>query len=741
MKAGKEIVEFALNARKIRDVDDLIIMLKPFADKWNYVGDIATNQGAINIYENPAYAIVERLTNCMDGVIELELRENPGITAKSPHEAVAKLWGIKSVSQLSINDSKLKALKKRITIELADSGEREKPTIIVTDDGIGIHPTDARETILSLHGNNKKGKFHLHGMFGQGGSGTFASCSISVIITRKASIALNGKEDLVGITIVRKTHDDNEQLPSYKYLCCSDLTIPGFDASGVNNFERGVRVIHVEYDIGNMHKRPVYDTDGLQGFLGQRMFDPALPVTYIGSRTSPNELNAGKPTIRTSRGLTYRLNSKSRDKARAVHKDEIKISLGKGIGEVLVRLWLIHWPDGVQKTALTARKTFIPPGLNPIVFSNSGQVIDSLDTAWFRRNTNLGLVAEGVVMDISLDKLNHKAKASLVGGNRKMVRNQLYESILHHIIDRLNKDDALKYWEEQFASRRIVREVVDEELSRRLGDKIDTFLNRDTSSIKLTGTTGSKGGTDKKEEPKKKDLPLLPTRIICEPPEIILRQGTSESFTIDIDAQEGLLQQEGNSLELIWEGDTEGVSTSTGSLKNGNIRSHIKVGKGVATGKRTLTVQLKLSDKLLENTIPVEIKEPEKSSKNKQVKKVKSPPTGPIIVWVTKAEWPQHDWDEEHVGKVEFGPDKTTIFLNKDSKHCVDYTNAPGKAEQWLKRLENEWILQVGFAVFRLDYQNEKAFSNGDRMTEDQVKHTKGIFAESVVVAKKDSID
>ena len=172
-------------------------------------------------------------------------------------------------------------------------------------------------------------------------------------------------------------------------------------------------------------------------------------------------------------------------------------------------------------------------------------------------------------MDISLDKLNHKAKASLVGGNRKMVRNQLYESILHHIVDRLNKDDALKYWEEQFASRRIVREVVDEELSRRLGDKIDTFLNRDTSSIKLTGATGSKrGGSDKKEEPKKKDLPLLPTRIICEPPRLFCARGQVKVSQL-ISMSRRAFATRGNSLELIWENDTEGVSTSTGSLKMG----------------------------------------------------------------------------------------------------------------------------------------------------------------------------
>ena len=726
-----------MNVRTYEDVNKLLQALKSRADDLNHVGDIATNQGAINIYENPAHALIERITNAMDAILELMRIKHPKITARSPHEFVSKIWDIESVSKLSINDPKLKQLKKLINIELADSGNREKPTVIVSDSGIGIHPSEAKDTILSLHGNNKKGKFYLHGMFGQGGSGTFASCEISVVITRKASIALDGKEDLVGITVVMKTHEDDEQLPSYKYLCDNDKNIPGFDPSGVVDFDNGVKVIHVGYDIGNTHKRPVYDKNGLSGFLGQRMFDPALPVTFIGSRTNPNDLNEGNPTVRTARGLSYRLGINSKGKARAVYNDKISISLDKEKGVVDVRLWLIHWPDGIQKTAKSARQSFIPGNQNPIVFTNSGQTIDSLPSSWFRKKTGLGLIAEGVVIDIAIDKLNHKEKASLVGGNRKLVQTGLYAEIMEHIIDRLNDDDKLKHWEEKFANRRVTREIVDEELSKRLGEKIDTYLNRATGSIEVTGAAGEKvGGTDDKEESKKKNLPVLPTRIICNPPDILLRQGSSKSFTIDIDAQEGLLEQEGNSLELIWEGDETGISTSTGILKNGEIRTHIKAGKGVVTGKRKLTVQLKLAEKTLENTIPVEIKEPVKSSKKKQVKKVKAPPTGPIIIRVSKADWPQHDWDEVDVGKVEFGVDKTTIFLNFDAKHCRDYISAPGKAEQWVARMENEWVLKVGFSVFRLDHHNEKV-ANGNAMSDEQLRTTKAIFAESIVVGRE----
>jgi len=734
----EEIVEFALKVRTLQDAEKLIKILETFAKEWNYVGDIATNQGAINIYEDPAYALIERLTNGMDAVLELMMLENPSITAKSPHEAVSKLLGIDSVSKLSINDDTLNSVKKRINIELSDSGIREKPTVIISDDGIGIHPKEARMTILSLHGNNKKGKFHLHGMFGQGGSGTFASCEISIIITRKASIALDGNNDLIGITVVKKTHEDDEQLPSYKYLCCNDLNIPGFDPTNVTGFDRGVHVIHVEYDIGKIHKRPVYDSNGLSGFLGQRMFDPALPVTFIGSRTTPSDLHNGAPLVRTARGLTYRLKDKRKGRPRAFHNDEITISLGKGKGEVRVRLWLVHWPKDIQKTARRARQSYIPSALNPIVFTNSGQVIDSLDTAWFRRNIHLGLVAESIIMDISLDKLDHKAKATLVGGNRKMVRNQLHDDILKHIVDRLSNDDKLKYWEEQFQNRRTVREVVDEELARRLGDKIDTFLNNTKGSIKVTGSSGTKtGGTDKKEEPKKKNLPVLPTRIICNPAEILLRQGSSANFTIDIDAQEGLLDQEGNTLDLVWEGDTTGITTSKGVLKNGKVGCHIRVGKGVVTGKRMLKVELKLAEKTLKDTIPVEIKEPKKSSNKKQVRKVKSPPTGPKIQWVKKEEWVEHDWTEKDIGKVEFTADETKIILNRDAEYCGAYCDAPGKSEQWLTRLENEWILQVGFGVFRLDYHNEKIAVNGNRMTDEQMASTKAIFAETVNVGKE----
>ena len=136
-----------------------------------------------------------------------------------------------------------------------------------------------------------------------------------------------------------------------------------------------------------------------------------------------------------------------------------------------------------------------------------------------------------------------------------MVRNTLHGEILDTLITRLKNDDELKKWEELFQSRLTVREVVDEELTRRLSEKIDTFLNRTSGTIKVTGSEGKKkGGIERKGKPKKKNLPVLPTRIICNPAEIMLHPGRSANFTIDIDAQEGLLDQDGNELEIVWQG-------------------------------------------------------------------------------------------------------------------------------------------------------------------------------------------
>jgi hypothetical protein len=468
------------------------------------------------------------------------------------------------------------------------------------------------------------------------------------------------------------------------------------------------------------------------------MFDPVLPVTIIGSRTNPSDLFKGEKLSRISRGLPFRLNRKLRGRPRAVHKDEISMSLDRGMGEVKVRLWVVHWPEGIHKTAKSARESFLPPNSEPILFTNSGQTIESLSSAWFRREVEFGLVSEGIVMDISLDNLDHKVKASLVGGNRKMVRNQVYDEIVAHIVDRLRKDEKLKRIEDEFRNRRVVREIIDAELIRRLGELIDTQIKIPSGSVRITGSGGAKvGGSDESELPRENDLPLLPTRIICEPPQIMLHQGSSKSFTIDIDAKEGLLDQEGNNLELVWEGDTSGITTSRGALKNGRIGCHVKAGPGVVTGERTLTVRLVLAERTLENSISVEVKEPEHKSKKKQVRKVKSPPRGPNIQWVFEEDWPEHDWDAYDIGKTEFSPDSTTIFLNRHSEICKEYADsAIDKTERAIVRRENEWILRVGFGVFKIHYYNDKVLAEGsDRMTDEQMTLSKRVLAEAIATS------
>ena len=74
--------------------------------------------------------------------------------------------------------------------------ERGQSSIVLEDCGIGQHPEDFPDTLLSLGGSNKISKPYLMGAFGQGGSSTFAYCPYSVIVSRRHSDCLDGKDRL-----------------------------------------------------------------------------------------------------------------------------------------------------------------------------------------------------------------------------------------------------------------------------------------------------------------------------------------------------------------------------------------------------------------------------------------------------------------------------------------------------------------------------------------------------------------
>ena len=83
------------------------------------------------------------------------------------------------------SETERRTLASNISVILEDSGDPTRPTVRVVDRGIGQHPADAHATLLSLNENNKVGKPHLQGAYGQGAAATYRFAKYTLIVTRR----------------------------------------------------------------------------------------------------------------------------------------------------------------------------------------------------------------------------------------------------------------------------------------------------------------------------------------------------------------------------------------------------------------------------------------------------------------------------------------------------------------------------------------------------------------------------
>ena len=134
---------------------------------------------APSIGSDPGHALIERVTNAIDAVIEREALRR--LTPKtpppaSPREAVETWLGVPAGRVANLKIKKRQALADEVVIRLLEGSSKRTPTVEIRDLGIGLSPEMLPKTILSLGESNKIDKLYLAGAYGQGGSTVLAFC-------------------------------------------------------------------------------------------------------------------------------------------------------------------------------------------------------------------------------------------------------------------------------------------------------------------------------------------------------------------------------------------------------------------------------------------------------------------------------------------------------------------------------------------------------------------------------------
>lgn len=269
---------------------------------WVPVGLERGNGGRIKLANEPYPPIAERLVNGMEAIIELqrllELQQDPNAPMpKSPRDAVARYFGLCHLDEIESLDTEEAAAmhklvnknRQKLTVHLAHDKKSSEFTVTIRDKGMGQSPQKMHSTLLSLGDSDKPDKPYLIGLFGQGGSSTFAASEYSVVATRRAPDVLQPSDsDGVGWSIVRQIFPKSRRDPYFAYLAAAPTgAVPFFEKTAADavGFTPGSHFSHIKYDFAGSAQavsRQMYSA------LNHVLFNPVLPYDLYAMKEKPD---------------------------------------------------------------------------------------------------------------------------------------------------------------------------------------------------------------------------------------------------------------------------------------------------------------------------------------------------------------------------------------------------------------------------------------------------------------------
>ena len=154
---------------------------------------------------DPAAGLIERITNSIDAVLDLEwYKQGCPENIDNPRLAAEKWFNLQEGRLRNVTDASAKEIKelaRKISVTLKDSEREQFPTVEIRDAGAGISGEDFAKTILSLNDDNKIDKLHQMGAYGQGGSTALSFNTFTIIISRPHKVLKKG--NTTSFTIVR----------------------------------------------------------------------------------------------------------------------------------------------------------------------------------------------------------------------------------------------------------------------------------------------------------------------------------------------------------------------------------------------------------------------------------------------------------------------------------------------------------------------------------------------------------
>lgn len=680
---------------------------------WRDLGDRANNAGTVQIASSAASALTERITNSIDGMLELMAAQKGGTMPSSPREA-ARLWfGIPYAGVGEMTDTSRRTLAENISVILEDSGEADRPTIRLRDRGIGQHPDDAPRTLLSLNENNKVAKPYLQGAYGQGASATYRFGRYTVAITRRAPGLTDGRADLVGWTVVWEDPGDPtvQKLPIYRYLVDSYNKIPAFTPDLLDDPTwHGVQITHVAYELRGYTAAYTQPKNGIWALFHSALFDPVLPF-LVGGNRAVDIRTAKANSTRVVIGNAARLNNPNgpRGDLDVSYRNSATFDLTKAtdrdLGSFSINYWVLQRPPG--STSTTDPTASYVGTDNAVTMTLSGQRQDTESRNWLRHKTELPFLVRNLIVQIDVDGLSALAKRELFASTReRAIDSDLRDRIYDEVATVLKGDAELRRLEREERDKLLAQstEQVDDKVRERLRRHIQTLLKNKTRPVQkadMVPDNPPTGGGKGKRDTDDTHLPAVPTSITFPRNPITVKQGGTTNVWVEINAKNGYLPDHEADLSVTFDPVLGGkvADIAKSRLLGGRSQWRLQAASDAPLDEFTMEAVMVTASGVIRAEATVKVIEPTKTKK--KTKTVQEPDNGPVIQWMRRASWDGLGWDAQTVGAVQVSSDETLILINRDQRlleRALDRNKKLSKDQ--IQTRESRYLFPVACALY-----------------------------------------
>lgn len=620
---------------------------------WRPVGGNDNNLAIIGIGSDPAAGVIERVTNALDSVIELEwLTRNRPTNISTPREAVDKWLGIKGghlAGYKTADIRKLENLSNRVEVSLRDSDREDKPTIDVRDFGIGIPPEEFSESILSLNKNRKLRKLFLAGAFGQGGSSALAYSPYTFICSRKASID-GDKVNPFSFTVVRFNPGDAnvDKHGVYEYMVDRKTGCPITANVSEVDFPAGTLVRHLTMEVGKYSAVMTAPTGSLWFLVHNYLFDPVLPFRIQDKRAGKN--SAARTVTGNHRLLSQGEHTEYQRDATLTFRD----------GSVSIKWWVLSAEGDNARSRLTQYVMVS----QPIVVTYNGQKQGYFPNTVIKDDLKLPYLDRYIIVHVDCDKLDADSRRQLFPTTREALRDTAIGDDLRRLVtDTLSGDSELRRLDHERKQRYVKQEdqgAVDA-IRRRLAKRVKTMT---MNASEGTGPRINNASNESDKPPLRREpIPIQdpPTFLrISNPKPHRVFSGKSFTLRFETDARPDYFLNPDNFIAVI-NPPLLSQYTGTASVRDGYGVAYFKAQADVEVGtKGCITLELRPPRHTsLNDAVDVIVAEVPQDAGGKQGE-AQTPNINPR--WV----------DEQHLFYKEQGWNKSSVALVNREDSSVD---------------------------------------------------------------------